>query len=77
VEELPIFITFLFSFITAPVKNLRTLPKDGKLWVGWTAPNSYVLKYVIEWCLVSNSSHCIMEWQNEPGNVQGTYLKGI
>ncbi|KAF1614066.1 UNVERIFIED_CONTAM: Interleukin-6 receptor subunit beta, partial [Eudyptes robustus] len=60
----------------APVKNVRTLPKDGKLWVGWTAPNSYVLKYVIEWCLVSNSSDCITEWQNEPGNVQGTYLKG-
>ncbi|XP_054665544.1 interleukin-6 receptor subunit beta isoform X2 [Grus americana] len=59
-----------------PVKNVRTLPKDGKLWVGWTAPNSYVLKYVIEWCLVSNSSDCITEWQNEPGNVQGTYLKG-
>ncbi|XP_009465538.1 PREDICTED: interleukin-6 receptor subunit beta-like, partial [Nipponia nippon] len=60
----------------AAVKNIRTLPKDGKLWVGWTAPNNYVLKYVIEWCLVSNSSDCIIEWQNEPGNVQGTYLKG-
>ncbi|KAM4640190.1 interleukin-6 receptor subunit beta isoform 2-T2 [Amazona ochrocephala] len=60
----------------APVKNVRTLPKDGKLWVGWTAPNSYVLKYVIEWCLLSNSSDCIIEWQNEPANVQGTYLKG-
>ncbi|KAM6304540.1 interleukin-6 receptor subunit beta isoform 2-T3 [Podargus strigoides] len=60
----------------APVKNVRTLPKDGKLWVGWTAPNSYVLKYVIEWCLVSNSSDCIIEWQTESGNVQGTYLKG-
>uniref|UniRef100_A0A672TM33 Interleukin-6 receptor subunit beta n=1 Tax=Strigops habroptila TaxID=2489341 RepID=A0A672TM33_STRHB len=58
------------------IPNVRTLPKDGKLWVGWTAPNSYVLKYVIEWCLVSNSSDCIIEWQNEPGNVQGTYLKG-
>ncbi|NXO52559.1 IL6RB protein, partial [Aramus guarauna] len=64
------------SNLKAPVKNVRTLPKDGKLWVGWTAPNSYVLKYVIEWCLVSNSSDCIIEWQNEPGNVQGTYLKG-
>ncbi|GAB0203506.1 interleukin-6 receptor subunit beta [Grus japonensis] len=64
------------SNLKAPVKNVRTLPKDGKLWVGWTAPNSYVLKYVIEWCLVSNSSDCITEWQNEPGNVQGTYLKG-
>ncbi|KAM6111513.1 LOW QUALITY PROTEIN: interleukin-6 receptor subunit beta-like [Phoenicopterus ruber ruber] len=60
----------------APVKNIRTLPKDGKLWVGWTAPNNYVLKYVIEWCLLSNSSDCIIEWQNEPGNVQGMYLKG-
>ncbi|NXL94849.1 IL6RB protein, partial [Alectura lathami] len=60
----------------APVKNITTLPKDGKLWVGWTAPNNYVLKYVIEWCMMSNSSDCVIEWQNEPGNVQGTYLKG-
>ncbi|XP_065512027.1 interleukin-6 receptor subunit beta [Caloenas nicobarica] len=60
----------------APVKNVRTVPKDGKLWVRWTAPNNYVLKYVIEWCLVSNSADCIIEWQNEPGNIQGTYLKG-
>ncbi|XP_072215922.1 interleukin-6 receptor subunit beta isoform X1 [Excalfactoria chinensis] len=59
----------------APVKNMRTLPKDGKLWVGWTAPNN-VLKYVIEWCLMSNSSDCITEWQIEPGSIQGTYLKG-
>ncbi|OXB55697.1 hypothetical protein ASZ78_000734 [Callipepla squamata] len=58
-----------------PVKNVRTLPKDGKLWVGWTAPNN-VLKYVVEWCLMSNSSNCITEWQTEPGNIQGTYLKG-
>ncbi|NWU91760.1 IL6RB protein, partial [Upupa epops] len=61
----------------APVKNVRTLPKDGKLWVGWTAPNNNVMKYVIEWCLVSNSSDCVIEWQNEQGNVQGTYLKGV
>ncbi|PKU33762.1 hypothetical protein llap_15932 [Limosa lapponica baueri] len=60
----------------APVKNIRTLSKDGKLWVEWMASNNYVLKYVIEWCLVSNSSDCITEWQNEPGNVQGMYLKG-
>uniref|UniRef100_A0A8C2SPP4 Interleukin-6 receptor subunit beta n=1 Tax=Coturnix japonica TaxID=93934 RepID=A0A8C2SPP4_COTJA len=59
----------------APVKNIRTLPKDGKLWVGWAAPNN-VLKYVIEWCLMSNSSDCITEWQIEPGSIQGTYLKG-
>jgi len=75
VEEMSVFNTFLFSFIPAPVKNIRTLPKDGKLWVGWTAPNN-VLKYVIEWCLMSNSSDCITEWQTEPGNIQGTYLKG-
>ncbi|NXA86643.1 IL6RB protein, partial [Melanocharis versteri] len=60
-----------------PVKNLRTLPKHDKLWVGWTAPNSYVLKYVIEWCLVSSSSDCIIEWQIAPGDVQGVDLKGI
>ncbi|XP_027565120.1 interleukin-6 receptor subunit beta [Neopelma chrysocephalum] len=61
----------------APVKNLRTLPKYDKLWVGWTAPNSYVLKYVIEWCLVSNRSDCIIEWQIAQGDVQGIDLKGI
>ncbi|NXA44800.1 IL6RB protein, partial [Nothocercus julius] len=60
----------------APVKNIRTLAKDGKLWVGWTAPNSSVLRYIVEWCLVSNSSDCVTEWQSEPENVQGTYLKG-
>ncbi|XP_009082731.1 PREDICTED: interleukin-6 receptor subunit beta-like, partial [Acanthisitta chloris] len=59
----------------APVKNLKTLPKYGKLWVGWTAPNSYVVKYVIEWCLMSSSSDCTIEWQIEPGNIQGIYLK--
>lgn len=76
-KELSILFTFLLSFITAPVKNLRTLPKHDKLWVGWTAPNSYVLKYVIEWCLVSSSSDCIIEWQIAQGDVQGIDLKGI
>ncbi|NWR37611.1 IL6RB protein, partial [Tachuris rubrigastra] len=61
----------------APVKNLRTLPRYDKLWVGWTAPNSYVLKYVIEWCLVSSHSDCIIEWQIAQGDVQGIDLKGI
>uniref|UniRef100_A0A8C5TFC3 Interleukin-6 receptor subunit beta n=1 Tax=Malurus cyaneus samueli TaxID=2593467 RepID=A0A8C5TFC3_9PASS len=61
----------------APVKNLRTLPKHDKLWVGWTAPNSYVVKYVIEWCLVSSCSDCMIEWQIAPGDVQGIDLKGI
>ncbi|NXG21496.1 IL6RB protein, partial [Grallaria varia] len=61
----------------APVKNLRTLPKYDKLWVGWTAPNSYVLKYVIEWCVVSSRSDCIIEWQTALGDVQGIDLKGI
>ncbi|KAM8793330.1 interleukin-6 receptor subunit beta-like [Eudromia elegans] len=60
----------------APVKSIRTLSKNGKLWVAWTAPNSSVLRYVVEWCLVSNSADCITEWQSEPENVQGTYLKG-
>ncbi|NWR73605.1 IL6RB protein, partial [Centropus unirufus] len=72
----PSFLLIPASNSKAPVKSVRTLPKDGKLWVGWTAPNSDVLKYVIEWCLVSNNSDCIIEWQNEPGNIQGTYLKG-
>ncbi|NXF08189.1 IL6RB protein, partial [Smithornis capensis] len=61
----------------APVTNLKALPKYDKLWVGWTAPNSYVLKYVIEWCLVSSRSDCIIEWQIALGDVQGMDLKGI
>lgn len=76
-KELSVLTAFLFSFITAPVKNLRTLPKHDKLWVGWTAPNSFVLKYVIEWCLVSSSSDCIIEWQIAPGDIQDVELKGI
>uniref|UniRef100_A0A8C8R5F9 Interleukin-6 receptor subunit beta n=1 Tax=Pelusios castaneus TaxID=367368 RepID=A0A8C8R5F9_9SAUR len=60
----------------ASVKDLKAFPKDGMLWVEWTPPNSNITKYVIEWCLVSDSSDCITEWQQELGTSQGAFLKG-
>ncbi|XP_073200064.1 interleukin-6 receptor subunit beta isoform X2 [Lepidochelys kempii] len=60
----------------ASVKDIKAYPKDGKLWVEWTAPDNSVVKYVIEWCMVSDSSDCTTEWQQELGTSQGTFLKG-
>ncbi|XP_030421918.1 interleukin-6 receptor subunit beta isoform X1 [Gopherus evgoodei] len=60
----------------ASVKDIKAFPKDGKLWVEWTAPDNSVVKYVIEWCMVSDSSDCSTEWQQELGTSQGTFLKG-
>ncbi|XP_067425206.1 interleukin-6 receptor subunit beta [Emydura macquarii macquarii] len=60
----------------ASVKDIKAFPKNGMLWVEWTAPDNNVIKYVIEWCLVSDSSDCITEWQQELGSSQGTFLKG-
>uniref|UniRef100_A0A8C0IQ68 Interleukin-6 receptor subunit beta n=1 Tax=Chelonoidis abingdonii TaxID=106734 RepID=A0A8C0IQ68_CHEAB len=59
----------------ASVKDIKAFPKDGKLWIEWTAPDNSVVKYVIEWCMVSDSSDCSTEWQQELGTSQGTFLK--
>ncbi|KAM7167000.1 interleukin-6 receptor subunit beta isoform 2-T2 [Macrochelys suwanniensis] len=60
----------------ASVKDIKAFPKDGKLWVEWMAPDKSIVKYVIEWCIVSDSLDCTIEWQQELGTSQGTFLKG-
>nr|XP_006139624.1 interleukin-6 receptor subunit beta isoform X2 [Pelodiscus sinensis] len=72
----PSFLLIPASNSKAPVKDLKAFPKDGKLWVEWKVPNNNVVKYVIEWCVVSDSSDCTTEWQQELGTSQGTFLKG-
>ncbi|CAI9586856.1 unnamed protein product [Staurois parvus] len=56
--------------------DVKAFPKDGKLWVEWTAPTKSVLGYVIEWCANPDSQDCDMEWQREPSTVNGTFLRG-
>nr|XP_004664986.2 interleukin-6 receptor subunit beta [Jaculus jaculus]XP_044994845.1 interleukin-6 receptor subunit beta [Jaculus jaculus] len=59
-----------------PVTNLKAFPKDNMLWVEWTAPSKSVRKYILEWCVLSDSSPCVPDWQQEEGTVHQTYLKG-
>ncbi|KAI5939084.1 Interleukin-6 receptor subunit beta [Manis javanica] len=61
---------------THPIKDLKAFPKDNMLWVEWTAPNESVNKYVLEWCVLSDKSPCIPDWQQEDGIVHHTYLRG-
>ncbi|KAM6222562.1 interleukin-6 receptor subunit beta [Rhynchocyon petersi] len=61
---------------THPVTDLKAFPKDNKLWVEWTAPNKSVNKYIIEWCVLSDTMPCIPDWQQEDKTVHLTYLKG-
>lgn len=56
--------------------DVKAFPKDGKLWVEWTAPPKSVLGYIIEWCANSDSQGCEVEWQREPSTVNGTFLRG-
>nr|XP_020661193.1 interleukin-6 receptor subunit beta isoform X2 [Pogona vitticeps] len=60
----------------APVKDVVAFPKDGKLWVNWTAPREFVSKYIIEWYEECDSSDCSTEWQQEPGMKHSAFLKG-
>ncbi|XP_028930090.1 interleukin-6 receptor subunit beta isoform X1 [Ornithorhynchus anatinus] len=61
---------------THPVRNIKAFPKDGNLWIEWTAPSRSVMKYVLEWCIESDDVPCTVEWQQEPGTAQHTYLRG-
>lgn len=61
---------------THPVTDLKAFPKDNVLWVEWTAPNEPVIKYILEWCVLSDKSPCIPDWQQEDGTIHHTYLKG-
>ncbi|XP_074851662.1 interleukin-6 receptor subunit beta isoform X2 [Carettochelys insculpta] len=71
----PSFLLIPATNSKAAVKDLKAFPKDGKLWVEWTAPKN-VVKYIIEWCMLSDASNCTKEWQQEPDTSQGTFLKG-
>ncbi|XP_015270088.1 PREDICTED: interleukin-6 receptor subunit beta-like, partial [Gekko japonicus] len=62
--------------LPAAVKDVKAFPKDGKLWVEWTAANDNDDKYIIEWCEQCNSSSCSFEWQQEPGTARGSFLRG-
>lgn len=57
--------------------DLKAFPKDNKLWVEWTAPRKTVKKYIIEWCVLSDNSPCVPDWQQEGGSVTRAYLRGI
>ncbi|XP_057645721.1 interleukin-6 receptor subunit beta isoform X2 [Chionomys nivalis] len=59
-----------------PVVDLKAFPKDNNLWVEWTPPPKLVKKYIIEWCVLSENSPCVPDWQQELGNVTQTYLRG-
>ncbi|XP_055968047.1 interleukin-6 receptor subunit beta [Sorex fumeus] len=61
---------------TKPVMDLKAFPKDNMLWVEWTAPDESVNKYIIEWCVLSDKSPCITDWQQEDGAIHHTYLRG-
>lgn len=78
-SQFQIFLIFikLYFKATRPVMDLKAFPKDNMLWVEWTAPNESVNKYVLEWCILSDKSPCIPDWQQEDGNVHRTYLRGI
>ena len=69
---------FVFFFkATHPVTDLKAFPKDNVIWVEWTAPNESVNRYILEWCVLSDKSPCIPDWQQEDGIVHHTYLRGI
>lgn len=59
-----------------PVVDLKAFPKDNLLWVEWTPPSKSVTKYIIEWCVLSENSPCIPDWQQEDATVNRTHLRG-
>lgn len=59
-----------------PVTDLKAYPKDNMLWVEWTPPSKAVRKYILEWCVLSDKSPCVPDWQQESGTIHRTYLRG-
>lgn len=59
-----------------PVVDLKAFPKDNLLWVEWTPPSKPVNKYILEWCVLSENSPCIPDWQQEDATVNRTHLRG-
>ncbi|KAL1783030.1 interleukin-6 receptor subunit beta [Sigmodon hispidus] len=45
--------------------DLKAFPKENKLWVKWIPPSKLVKKYIIEWCMLSDNSPCVPDWQQE------------
>uniref|UniRef100_A0A8C6H1D3 Interleukin-6 receptor subunit beta n=1 Tax=Mus spicilegus TaxID=10103 RepID=A0A8C6H1D3_MUSSI len=58
------------------VVNLKAFPKDNLLWVEWTPPPKPVSKYILEWCVLSENSPCVEDWQQEDATVNRTHLRG-
>lgn len=72
-----IIVVFKFCFKAShPVRDLKAFPKDNMLWVEWTAPSEPANKYVLEWCVLSDTSPCVPDWQQEAGTVHRTHLTG-
>ncbi|XP_054431324.1 interleukin-6 receptor subunit beta [Pteronotus mesoamericanus] len=61
---------------TRPVRDLKAFPRDGALWVEWAAPGEPASKYILEWCVLSDRSPCVPDWQQEEGSVRRTFLAG-
>ncbi|KAM5328869.1 interleukin-6 receptor subunit beta [Glossophaga mutica] len=59
-----------------PVRDLKAFPRDSVLWVQWTVPGEPVTKYILEWCVLSDRSPCVPDWQQEEGTVHRTFLTG-
>lgn len=72
------FVLLHFCFkADDPVKNLKAFPKDNVLWVEWTPPKESVNKYIIEWHMLSDKLPSVLDWQQENGTIQSTYLRGM
>ncbi|KAM4052943.1 interleukin-6 receptor subunit beta isoform 2-T2 [Anomaloglossus baeobatrachus] len=61
--------------VQLPDMNLKAYPKAGRLYVEWR-PVRGALGYVMEWCSNSLTMDCDAEWQRDPGDSTGTYLRG-
>ncbi|XP_063818589.1 interleukin-6 receptor subunit beta isoform X2 [Pseudophryne corroboree] len=56
--------------------DVKAFPKDGKLWVEWSAPRTPVIGYVIEWCSNTIVMDCDFQWQREQISTLGAFLRG-
>ncbi|XP_075039535.1 interleukin-6 receptor subunit beta isoform X2 [Mixophyes fleayi] len=65
------------NIVPQPVEmDIKSFPKDGKLWVEWSAPRKPVVGYVIEWCSNTELMDCSFEWQREQSSRLGAFLRG-
>ncbi|XP_051028195.1 interleukin-6 receptor subunit beta [Acomys russatus] len=59
-----------------PVVDLKAFPKGNELCIEWTPPPKSVVKYIVEWCVLSDTSPCVLDWQQEDGPRNKTCLRG-